>query len=550
VDEPNLEVELANVVHEQYEQLREHLSSDQPFGPSNMAKVKERAMFRLLFDPEATPDADLDGSRSLFILGRRGSGKTAYLNEVLTEVRTYAVTLESPDLYYQVQQTAVHLEIANHPETVSLLWQSAIKVAVIAALVRRQIYANTPIADVECLEAFHKGLGASIDDPSELSTDDYVCRFLSLIRDVPVSDARRATIRHFLRSFRLGGVSLAQASDAAAALARLQRIRVAVLIDSLEDFTSGIDTYRVALGGLLGFVGQVVPDQGPHTVVRCCLPTEMYPALVAMSANRSKDFMNNSVTIAWNSRRMIFLAARRFWLFAETRRLTEPHGRIAPALLHRPGDPETAIDYFRTFLPESVPNRLNGVREDTLTYILRHTQLLPRQFLGILTHIVRLAGAEHVLAGGKISELDVSNGVRGVEALLWQEVAEAHVGKFPKMVQLAGGMARELPLVFDNSQVKAAWAALDKPDRLGIDPTQARRFLLEMGCIGRVVAGATNDRYVRGEFAYTFPDPSFDPATGDRLCLHPLFSETGAMRQSTDVASRITPVFPVGTETT
>src|SRR5207249_410530 len=126
--------------------------------------------------------------------------------------------------------------------------------------------------------------------------------------------------------------------------------------------------------------------------------------------------------LQWGVTDLVRLAISRFRLFAQ---ILDARGQ--PWLLDRfergSGDPREMLE---SFLPETVTN-FHGDSEPALQYLVRHTQLLPRQFLTVLNTLFRGTGRLDRLAkDGRLIEPEVRRAIAASGPDLVGEVFNAH----------------------------------------------------------------------------------------------------------------------------
>lgn len=182
---------------------------------------------------------------------------------------------------------------------------------------------------------------------------------------------------------------------------RQRDAKAIVLFDSLESegyVFEDRDTVS-ALQGLLKWVGDTGASRDPIQA-RFSVPGEYFPNFLEISSNPLKDFARCSI-LRWKPRELISLAATRLRTYLE---LTKPQEvtKFGGADL---SVPKNAL----AFLTESLPGKVvwpNGEAEDSMIYMLRHTQLIPRQLFLILNTV--FASNRH---RDQIEEADIRAGV-------------------------------------------------------------------------------------------------------------------------------------------
>jgi hypothetical protein len=151
---------------------------------------------------------------------------------------------------------------------------------------------------------------------------------------------------------------------------RQRRLAAVVLLDSLDAYSLNSECVANTLRGLLKCVGQF-NSPGKVLDARFCLPTELYHGFMDISSNPLKDF-EHRVTLQWHAKELLSIAVHRLVLFLRAR-YPDAFERVRHL---NPDQYADALALFYSVFPKTLRNAL-GVEEQTLPYILRHTQLLP-----------------------------------------------------------------------------------------------------------------------------------------------------------------------------
>jgi hypothetical protein len=179
--------------------------------------------------------------------------------------------------------------------------------------------------------------------------------------------------------------------------------------------------------------------------------------------------------------------------------------------------------FWQRFLPPMHANRY-GSEEETMTYILRHTQLLPRQLLLILQRVI--VGSHHATGGYRsFSRHAITNAVESTEPLIASEILRAFAHVYPNAEQLCKPVFANFLTVFSFDELEDKWRKKGRRVAAAFDTDfgmpQFAEMLLRMGIVG--AAADETERYFEGRFAYD----AFQPVNigeGHMLCLHPIFS--------------------------
>src|SRR5688500_16792986 len=177
-------------------------------------------------------------------------------------------------------------------------------------------------------------------------------------------------------------ITIDDAKTAVSKTLELSKKTFVILMDSLDDFQLDIDSVARSLQGLLKVVGAM---NKPRDVVdiRFCLPSEVYHRFMKLSSNPNKDF-RRALKLQWTAGELLLLGAQRLKFYID---LHYPNSLMGISLLDLTSRAD-ALKLFQAVLPERITNQ-KGFQEDTISYILRHTQLLPRHFLILVNSIFK-----------------------------------------------------------------------------------------------------------------------------------------------------------------
>jgi hypothetical protein len=271
--------------------------------------------------------------------------------------------------------------------------------------------------------------------------------------------------------------------------------------------------------------------------VRFCLPAEIYRRFIKISSNPNKDF-RRALKLQWTAGELILIGAQRL-MFYLALYYQDFLKSILPLDFTRRAD---ALKLFNAVLPERITNQ-SGFQEETISYILRHTQLLPRHFLMLLNSIFKTTvNGTQKLAPFPIAEQRIIDGIRHVEEFMIGEIFVAFKPTYPTAEETCKRCLPELGHKFTMGDLHRVFTRHGKAVFGSDDLIEFQRMLVEIGAIGRVIKGRETDLYIKGSFEYIV---SHELALGqdDELCVHPLFS--GIYRGS---GQKDRPVYPYGSE--
>jgi hypothetical protein len=500
--------------------VSQYITKDEPFGPIDSGDIDSSDLkaLMMLFEKHNWIYKNLH-SRPSIIIGRRSSGKTYYLRSVFFDHQyDYYVEIRTPHVLGQVASAIQKLSSeVVFSEMVSELWDMILWIAIFLEIRKHPVL---PANELHIVKRFLDKMGVRSADTVEDALQD-VAQMLEKV-------ARRNESTKPV-SFFTDRVSLEDAKSVVLKNLQARQKKFAILMDSLDDFRLDIDSVGYALQGLLKIVGSM---NKPRDIVdiRFCLPSELYPRFMELSSNPNKDF-RRALKLQWSASELILIGAQRLMFY-----LALNHRELYKKYVHLDLTKRTdALFLFSAVLPEKITNR-KGYQEETISYILRHTQLLPRHFIILLNSIFRDHGSNRF----PVSEERIISGIQQVEEAMVGEIFVAFNLVYPNAKVTCRKCLPELGHKFTMSDLHRVFTRHGKVVFGSDDLFEFQRMLLEIGAVGKVISANDKDLYIKGSFEYTISH-QLSISQEDELCVHPLFS---GIFQGSDKLER--PVYPYG----
>jgi hypothetical protein len=503
-----------------------YITKDEPFGPIDSVDIDSHDLnaLKLLFEQHNWTYKNLR-SRPSIIIGRRGSGKTYYLRSVFfdkqydyyTEIRTARVLGQMARVIQRMTDDAVF------PETVSELWETALWISVFAEVRKSALLSEDALYVV----------GAYLDSVNVHNSDsvDAVLLNLASMLDEAMNKNPNARAVELLRG--CDRITFDNAKSIVLEGFSKSKKTFVILLDSLDDFQLDMESVSRSLQGLLKLVGSM---NKPRDVVdvRFCLPAEIYNRFLKISSNPNKDF-RRALKLQWTASELVLIGAQRL-MFYLALYYQDFLKSIFPLDLTKRTD---ALKIFQAVFPEKITNQ-SGFQEETMSYILRHTQLLPRHFLMLLNSIFKNPSGTQKLNPFPVSEDRILSGIRQVEEFMIGEIFVAFKPTYPTAEETCKRCLPELGHKFTMGDLHRVFTRHGKAVFESDSLFEFQRMLLEIGAVGRVIPGKEKDVYIKGNFEYTVAH-QINLGQDDELCIHPLFSGIfhGSGRQER-------PVYPYG----
>ena len=486
------------------------------------------------------------------IIGRRGAGKTdALLSTPLSDDFHHLIYFNSKEAAQSFttildEVEATIQETGNPPlvELVADLWDNLFWIAAIARM-KHDMDAQPQLGseDLEgaVITDFIEAFGFEPDDM--LSPYKAVlCAVSTIRRTYKTSEYHNQDISLFraLPGLRFGPYRISEVKIAALNWLANHARRALILFDSFEDLDIARSSNRHAISGLLKSIGDFDRPGAPMSI-RACIPAEVFFHLTDISSNVLKDFQR-SMLLHWSAYELLKLAAKRYQIFMEAYYFRQAE-RLE--LSHDLNSRTDVMSFWTSLFPESVINRVSGQAERPLPYILRHTQLLPRQILLILNRIL----SAHLMKTGDplapVAPDIVVDQMRGAEALLVSQALAPFKAIWPDARR---ALTEVLPHIGSNiihyGEMHKVYNKAPPIDSVS-SFRDFIRMLIEIGVAGRLVRD-------RGEYAvaaFEYNEAHRLVLTDkDSVCIHPLYSSEFRVSVEGSAPRSYRPIYPLGAD--
>jgi hypothetical protein len=511
------------MILENISNLKGILTYAEPLGPIDQILIPGD-IAECLIDSQVYPFTQLEGKSYMLLLGRKGAGKSAILDEIQLKLKQGCRLLPPP---------TENLPREREPFIIPLMsWE---RFHQITRNVATQFHINELLADLVPPE--HYSLLWY-----EMLWDEIIQHFFNYThlkgarRDlVPVKKYINAD-SYFQGSAEKEAKKLFDAARySIVTFLEKRKSHLYFLFDSMENYPVRNTIFTRVLKGLFQALNKI-NCESEYIQISFCIPEEVEIFLNSNSSTLLKDFAS-SYRIRWRPIDLLRITAHRF--------------RLAMAIHDKEFFREISeLDFskrehihqlFSQVLPPNIKNSL-GVIEDPLAYIIRHTQLLPRHVIAIFNAI--LSRNYHSTGSFRnVTELSIREGISHIQPFIAQQILYPYNHIYPELITTCKEILPQLNPICsfsDLSKVERRFPkAIEEEDVYSVWDT-----LFHIGMIGRVVKPTSNeiiqvgssdgDRYCYGQFHFNI-DGSFGMSTDNDYCFHPIFSMTfGLVRQKDD----------------
>ncbi|QDT20463.1 P-loop ATPase, Sll1717 family [Gimesia chilikensis] len=449
-------------------------------------------------------------SRNYLFIGRRGSGKTSlahYFTFQNSLPSAKCIDVDEPKVYEKVLT-----KIAERASTMPDLAMSRV-VAIWDFLIWSLIF------DELCEE------DPVINSARKLTTPD---KASSLIRDLLKQLLSKflcddGELSDDLEEFLVSG-PFSEAKNRAVKITN--RKPVIIAIDSLEKYSIENQPMMCAIAALVESASNFnrsYAHVGIH--VKVFISAEVFPHLEESEISNPSKYIRHPVYLHWRPKDLMRLVSWRLNEFFRRDPKFNSYCRDdvdwdSPGeVLEKVWNPHFGTHFF------------NGLDlcEATFPYVLRHTQLRPRQFVILCNHIADKAIKSEEFP--RFSNVAILESIRKQEIRLAGELLNSYSKVFPNVANIVSALER-FPMVFDakkldrmSSSTASQWPSGD------YSPYQFRRLVAELGIVGRIRSWDNESKIITADFEYALED-RLTLTSKDKCVIHPMFFEKLSIEKS------------------
>jgi len=473
-----------------------------PFGERSAQEEREVLgdSYESYFFQEAPFNKHALDPKCYLIVGRRGSGKSSlieYFGFQNDFPRSELISISKPNLYSALLEDFDRK--LNYPPEILIPFLVDIWKVILWSLIFDKFKDDDPI------------LARAIYLPGKKRTSS------ELVFDLLSAAAERFLVGggDFLRRVRdhLRDEQFVKAQDKALAIVAGRPIIIA--IDSMEHYSishNGLMSGAAALVQAAADFNLRYSRAGIH--IKIFVAGEVYPYLVEDFLLNPAKHLRDELWLHWKPKDLVRLVCYRLNLFLDLwpNELGSSVGAVENWNDFREVEEKIWIPCFG----RTLTNRM-GVVERTFPYVLRHTQLRPRQMVIMCNQIARVAGK----AFPRIPEGKLVDGVREAELILASEVINSYKQIYPHIGDVVSALS--------GTEISFKGNFLDKVAKRSSSSWQGeyslarfRRLVAEIGVVGRVRAADDFSGIVASDFEFTLRDRLFINEM-DHCVIHPMF---------------------------
>lgn len=292
---------------------------------------------------------------------------------------------------------------------------------------------------------------------------------------------------------------------------------VIISVDTLERYDKRNAKLMMTTAGLIQCAHAMnvrYASRGIH--VKVFVAAEIFPHMKEAVITNPAKFIDSPLYLQWRPKDLARLIC---WRAAKS---MEFHGERMGSEIDW-GNPHEVIErLWRPMFGATVTN-MKGRTEDSFSYILRHTQMGPRQTVTICNAISKAAG----YTGGMpdFSSVQIATVVNNAEKILADDIISAYSQIYPGLSGILDAL-RLSPMVFKGSYLdsvakttKSHW-----PDD-SYSLWEFRRLVGQLGIVGRVRSRDQSTGIIAADFEYSIIG-RLGLRPEDDCVIHPMFYST------------------------
>lgn len=480
------------------------MNKKDPFGKESceaeVLTLGEEKYSDLYFAETPFNDVAVDEDTYL-IIGRRGSGKTAlaqYFSFQEYISNPICIEVRKPELYQQVlseisKRTSERRSIAvAHLKRV---WEF-----VIWSLIANAIRHDAPeVVKTRKLEARNESLSHLV-----ASLIGYLMGLFTESEEGMTGNSLERIV---------DDENLDHAKQLALKIAKSQPIIIA--IDTLEQYDIEDESLMNALAALIEYAATFNLAYASKNIhLKVFVSGEVFPHMKEAVLLNPLKAVRNPVYLLWRPRDLLRLIGWRFYRYLQDANLWTNKAKK----VDWEDDDDVLAKIWKPHFGASLTNA-RGADEDTWPYVLRHTQMRPRQLIVICNSIAKLAIQDRTFPIFKSEH--IIDGIKGAELELASEILNSFSTIYPRVERIVGALMK-LPKVFNGNELdkRASQSASEWPERYS--PSRFKQMVAELGIIGRVTRGTHETEYIDADFEYALTE-RLSLTHRDTCVVHPMF---------------------------
>jgi hypothetical protein len=446
-------------------------------------------------------NADALDPAVFLIVGRRGSGKTAlarFFGFQQQMKNAIAIEVDEPVAYQDVLTRLSAL--SAHTREIAIPRLSKVWEFVIWSMVFREMKDMDPRIKDACIFEY---AGGRVSAYIKALLNSLIARFSTSSTDL-IDDLIEVLSEDTFQAARAAVMEIAKKHP------------VIIAFDTLENYAVHDEAMVRAMAALIECASRFNRDFAPKNVhIKLFVMAEVFPYLCEEAIPNTLKHVRREVYLHWRPKDLMRLISWRFHRYLQQQGTPFAAGSVSDWDNHKDVIAKMWNPYFDSKLTNG-----QELPEKTFPYVLRHTQLRPRQLILICNAIAQRAIDEGTAP--RFTSDHIRDGVRSEERRLASEVINAYSSVYPKVSGIVDALVN-MPMIFRANELhkRARSTASEWPDG-DYSPRRFVQLVTELGIVGRIRSADLQSGYVEADFEYA-SDDRLRLMEKDECVIHPMF---------------------------
>ena len=292
--------------------------------------------------------------------------------------------------------------------------------------------------------------------------------------------------------------------------------KVIIALDTMENYAVRDESMMRSMGALIQCASRFSRNYARHGIyLKVFIMAEIFPHLKEEVSLNPLKFIHDEIYLQWRPKDLMRLISWRYDRYLKQNNLLIPTiGKLDWDNHH-----DVLKEKWEPYWGKKLQTR-QGIIEETFPYVLRHTQLRPRQLIVLCNSIARHAQDGETFP--KFEPDSIIEGIQRAEKRLAEEVMNSYSSVYPGAARIAEALSG-LPLIFKGNELdkRAPQTASQWP--AGEYSSYAfRQFVSELGIVGRVRNVSEKTGIVEADFEYA-GESRISLLVNDLCVIHPMF---------------------------
>ncbi|HXU36837.1 MAG TPA: hypothetical protein VN937_10790 [Blastocatellia bacterium] len=292
--------------------------------------------------------------------------------------------------------------------------------------------------------------------------------------------------------------------------------KVIIALDTMENYAVRDESMMRSMGALIQCASRFSRNYARHGIyLKVFIMAEIFPHLKEEVSLNPLKFIHDEIYLQWRPKDLMRLISWRYDRYLKQNSLLIPStGKVDWDNHH-----DVLREKWEPYWGKTLTTR-QGIIEQTFPYVLRHTQLRPRQLIVLCNSIARHSQDGETFP--KFEPDSIIEGIQRAEKRLAEEVMNSYSSVYPGAARIAEALSG-LPLIFKGNELdkRAPQTASQWP--AGEYSSYAfRQFVSELGIVGRVRNVSEKTGIVEADFEYA-GESRISLLVNDQCVIHPMF---------------------------